>query len=81
MTTLQFTVENIKCNGCINSIKESLLKLQGVLAVEVFIEEQKVCVSGYALERDLFAHKLKEIGYPEKGKNNWLSKVRSLVNC
>jgi copper chaperone CopZ len=81
MTTHQYLVENIKCLGCVNSIKEHLLKMKGVLAVEVVIEEQKVCVSGYGLERDLFTQKLKEIGYPEKGKNSWLRKARSLVNC
>lgn len=81
MTTHQYLVENIKCNGCVNSIKETLHKMQGVLAVEVLKEEQKVCVSGYGLEREIFAQKLKEIGYPEKGKNSWLSKARSMVNC
>lgn len=81
MTTHQIFVENIKCGGCINSIKTALLKNKGVTAVEIHKEEHKVCVTGIAVERDDMVHKLASLGYPEKGKNSILSKTKSLVNC
>lgn len=79
MTTHQIFVENIKCEGCINNIKTSLIKLKGVSAVEVF--NNKVCISGNTLERDAIVKQLANIGYPEKGNNNFLSKAKSFITC
>lgn len=81
MTTHQIFVENIKCGGCMNSIKTALLKLSGVTAVEIFKEEDKVCVSGIAVEKELLIAKLSSLGYPEKGNNNLISKAKSFVSC
>lgn len=81
MTTHQIFVENIKCGGCMNSIKTALLKLSGVTAVEIFKEEDKVCVSGIAVEKDTLIAKLSSLGYPEKGNNNFISKAKSYVSC
>ncbi|MEP7232761.1 MAG: heavy-metal-associated domain-containing protein [Ginsengibacter sp.] len=81
MTTHQIFVENIKCSGCINSIKTILLKRKGVIAVVINKEENKVCVSGIAIERNDLVMKLATLGYPERGNNNLISKVKSFVNC
>ncbi|MBU7571681.1 MAG: heavy-metal-associated domain-containing protein [Flavobacterium sp.] len=81
MTTHQIFVENIKCGGCMNSIKTALLKLRGVTAVEIFKDEDKVCVSGIAVEKDTLIAKLSSLGYPEKGNNNFISKAKSFVSC
>ena len=81
MTTHQIFVENIKCGGCMNSIKTALLKLSGVTAVEIFKEEDKVCVSGIAVEKEMLIAKLSSLGYPEKGNNNLISKAKSFVSC
>jgi copper chaperone len=81
MTTHQIFVENIKCGGCINSIKTALLKLSGITAVEIFIDEDKVCVSGIAVEKETVVAKLSSLGYPEKGNNNFFSKAKSYVSC
>lgn len=64
-----------------NSIRTALLKLKGVTAVEIFKEEDKVCVSGIAVEKDVIVAKLSALGYPQKGQNNILSKARSYVSC
>lgn len=64
-----------------NSIKTALLKLSGVTAVEIFKEEDKVCVSGIAVEKDTLIAKLSSLGYPEKGNNNFISKAKSYVSC
>ena len=81
MITHQIFVENIKCEGCINSIKNAMLKQNGVSAVQVFLEEDKVCVSGIAIDKDMLVKKLSSLGYPEKGSNNLISKAKSLVSC
>lgn len=81
MTTHQIFVENIKCEGCMNSIKNALLKENGVSAVQVLLEEDKVCVSGIAIDKDMLVKKLSSLGYPEKGSNNLISKAKSFVSC
>ena len=81
MTTHQIFVENIKCAGCMNSIKTALLKLRGVAAVEIYKDEDKVCVSGIAVEKEMVTAKLSSLGYPQKGNNNLLNKTKSFVNC
>lgn len=81
MVTHQIFVENIKCAGCINTIKDGLQKLPGVIAVDVFKEENKVCITGIAIERQVMADKMLSLGYPEKGHNNFFSKAKSFVTC
>ena len=64
-----------------NTIKTALLKLRGVAAVEIYKDEDKVCVSGVAVEKELVTAKLSALGYPQKGNNNLLNRAKSLVNC
>lgn len=64
-----------------NSIKTALLKLRGVTAVEIFKDEDKVCVSGIAVEKEVVLAKLSSLGYPQKGNNNLVSKAKSFVSC
>jgi copper chaperone CopZ len=81
MTTHQIFVENIKCGGCINSIKTTLLKKKGVIAVEIHKEADKVCVTGVAIEREDMVSQLLSLGYAVKGNNSLLSKAKSFVSC
>ena len=64
-----------------NSIKTSLLKICGVTAVEIFKEEDKVCVSAIAVEKKTLIAKLSSLGYQEKGNNDFISKAKSFVSC
>ncbi len=81
MISYQLLVENIKCIGCVNKIKEGLLKMKGVMGVEVIEVEHKVCVSGIGISRDSIAANLAKLGYPETGHNNLFSRARSFVTC
>lgn len=81
MTTHKIFVNNIKCNGCIQSIKAALQKINGVSAVDVFKEEDKICVSGIAIDREEILTKLASLGYPEKGHNSIFKKAKSFVSC
>lgn len=74
-------VENIKCGGCMNSIKSALLKIRGVSAVEIDKEADKVSVEGENVEREELIDKLRALGYPEKGHNSLVSKAKSMVSC
>jgi copper chaperone CopZ len=81
MTTHQIFVDNIKCSGCIHTIKTNLCKIKGVSAVEVYTGIGKVCVTGIAIEREDMLNKLALLGYPEKGNNNLLKRAQSIVSC
>ncbi len=69
-------VENIKCSGCVNSIKSALLKINGVNAVEVDIENELITING-DVDSNLILNKLTNTGYPEKGNNDFLKKSKS----
>lgn len=75
-----FEVENIKCNGCINRIKTSLLTIEGVETVAINLELEMLSVEG-AFDREKVIAKLNELGYPEKGNNSIVKKAKSYVNC
>lgn len=49
MPTEIIFVENIKCGGCMNSIKEAVKKLQGVSDVVIDKENDKVTIHGTAM--------------------------------
>ena len=76
----QFEVENIKCGGCMNSIKTALLKLDGVTEVSIDKEIDTVTVTGTMIREDVI-NKLNDLGYPEKGNNTLIRKAKSYVNC
>ncbi len=61
----KFTVKNVKCGGCVNTIREGLGKFPGVNGVDVQIEGGKVSVTGEGLSRPALSSKLAELGYPE----------------
>ena len=74
-------VENIRCGGCMKSIREALGRLPGVDEVVVSKEEEKLEVTGTAPDRVRIVDKLASMGYPEKGNNSILYKAKSLVSC
>ena len=65
MQTETFQVKNIKCGGCVTTVRNGLAALPGVEQVDVQIEGGKVTVSGGGLERSQIAATLKSLGYPE----------------
>lgn len=75
-----FEVENIKCGGCMNSIKTALLKIDSVDEVTIDKDSDTMVVKGTA-EREIIIAKLNELGYPEKGDNTLLRQAKSYVNC
>ena len=80
--TLQIKVENIKCGGCMNSIKTSLLKMANVQEVNIDKETEIVQISGdLPIDKEEILAQLARMGYPEEGSNNLLHKAKSFVSC
>ena len=61
----RFEVENVKCGGCVGTIRDGLSSIAGVKDVAVVIQGGEVTVSGEDLDRAALAHKLRQLGYPE----------------
>lgn len=78
-------VENIKCGGCANTIKNRLSELEGVEAVSVVIEDGLVNIDGDEQLRDKVSAELLRLGYPEKGTAEGIraaaAKAKSFVSC
>jgi copper chaperone CopZ len=73
-------VENIKCGGCMNSIKTALLKIENVTEVTIDKETDTITIDAEN-DRTVFVNTLSSLGYPEKGRNTLLHKGKSLVSC
>ena len=79
---MDITVENIKCGGCANAIKNSLLSLENVDTVDVDVESGIVHIVGSdSIGRDKIISKLKSMGYPEPGKGSGITTATSYVSC
>lgn len=77
-----FLVENIKCHGCAGTITTELKKLVDDCSVVVTPGEGRVEVqSEHSIDRALVLNKLHQLGYPEAGENNLISKAKSYVSC
>lgn len=73
-------VENIKCGGCMNSIKTALQKIETVTDVAIDKESDTITVKSET-EREVVVATLSKLGYPEKGNNTLLHKGKSFVSC
>lgn len=78
-------VENIKCNGCANSIRGKLLDQQLARTVDVDVEHGEVHIDGDPEWRDRAALALAKMGYPEVGSVEGMkaaaAKAKSFVSC
>jgi copper chaperone CopZ len=82
MTTTLY-IQNLKCNGCVNTITNKLSLLTNISAVKVDIETNSVTFN-YVDTNALQSVKktLNSNGYPEEGENNPLgTKAKSFVSC
>ena len=61
---MDFVVENIKCHGCVNSIKTGLFKIEGVEQVSIDLDSQTIRVDGNA-DPELIKKSLSDMGYPQ----------------
>ena len=78
--THKIEVENIKCGGCMNSIKTALLKIENVTEVAIDKETDTITIDADN-DRAAFVNTLSSLGYPEKGHNTLLHKGKSFLSC
>jgi copper chaperone CopZ len=78
--THKIEVENIKCGGCMNSIKTALLKIENVTGVAIDKETDTITIDADN-DRAVFVNTLSRLGYPEKGHNTLLHKGKSFLSC
>jgi copper chaperone len=79
-------VDNLKCGGCANSIKNALTDIKGIVSVIVTPEADEVrIVHDDLLSLKLAKDELKKLGYPETGTTEGFEKitdnVKSYVSC
>ena len=51
----EYSIEGVKCGGCVAAVKERLSKLDNVDNIEVNIQEKTVVVEGEVSKEDLQA--------------------------
>lgn len=83
MNIENFTVANLSCDGCINTISKSLNKIIGVDKVEIDLDTNIVSVYYIGkLNRDEIADELLSLGYPEATEENGLlTQLKSYGSC
>ncbi|MEY5049828.1 MAG: hypothetical protein RLZZ175_3187 [Bacteroidota bacterium] len=83
MKTEKIIIANLKCGGCATTIKNDLLKLNGVNEVSVDIENDAVNVNyNDDLDRNIIIDKLHSLGYPEAtAENGLLLQIKSYASC
>jgi copper chaperone CopZ len=81
MKTQEIFVENIKCGGCMTSIKNALEKIKGVVKVEINKDEEKISLTGDHYQLSEVIDSLNSMGYPQKGENSVFKQAKSYVSC
>jgi len=81
MKTQEIFVENIKCGGCITSIKQALEKIKGIAKVEIDKEEEKISLTGDHYKLSEVIDSLNFMGYPQRGDNTIFKQAKSYVSC
>ncbi|MBK6998360.1 MAG: heavy-metal-associated domain-containing protein [Lewinellaceae bacterium] len=78
-----FEVENIKCGGCMNTIRKGLEQMPGVSSAQPENEHGTVTVDfdESKVAPDAISLKLADMGYPLVGENNFGKKAKSYVSC
>ena len=49
----EYSIEGVKCGGCVAAVKEKLSKLESVVDVEINIQEKTILVEGDVSKEDL----------------------------
>lgn len=81
MKTQEIFVENIKCGGCMTSIKNALEKIKGIIKVDINKDEEKISLTGDQYQLSEVINSLNSMGYPQKGENSLFKQAKSYVSC
>lgn len=83
MKTENIVVENLKCQGCANTIRREMAWIGEVISVDVNLDTStvKIDYAGKNRMREVFTDKLRKLGYPEEGTGRLNQRVKSYVSC
>ncbi|MCU0470745.1 MAG: heavy-metal-associated domain-containing protein [Arcicella sp.] len=83
MKTSKFIVENLKCNGCVNTIRNRLNALNGILSVAVDRDNSSIeVIHNNNISQKEIKILLANLGYPEENSDNSIIlKAKSYVSC
>lgn len=83
MKTEKIIVENLKCGGCINTIQNKLMSVEGVKKVSANKDNSEITIEADdEVSRETLCSKLKAAGYPEQGTdNNLITQIKSYGSC
>jgi len=76
----KFEVENIKCNGCVNTIEKEVSSLDGISNVSVDLTTKILTFESDDNLVNNVELKLQEIGHPKKEPTDILSKAKAYLN-
>jgi len=81
-----FSVQNVKCGGCANTLKTKLEPLFGEIVVNLEVEPREITVDIDASQIDALRSELKQLGYPMADESlgfidNQSAKAKSFVSC
>jgi|GEM_PF-946978 copper chaperone len=68
MNTITLSLKNIKCDGCVKSIKTAMEKHTNIKEVNVVKETGAVTIKGEDLINSNIIEELTALGYPENKK-------------
>ena len=74
-------IDNLKCDGCGNTIRKKLLKINGVIDANAIPENGTVEVKLNSDVMQLVIDTLTQLGYPPAGTSNNLQKIKSYASC
>jgi copper chaperone CopZ len=83
MTATTIEIVNLKCHGCVNTVKKGILSLNGINDVDINLEKSKITVPTIdEIVLENVKEKLSKMGYPEiHDANTMLHKAKSFVSC
>lgn len=84
VTTIK--VDNLSCEGCVNTIEKKLMSMKGIVKVNVLLEDQEIMIiHKKGVNIDNLKETLKKLGYPETGTTHGIDKIsrnlKSYVSC
>ena len=82
MKIFKHAVDNLKCAGCENRIKKSLMKIEGIKDIDINSQSGTITIQHEELmNTDVFKNTLDTLGYPMLGTSNQLQKAKSYISC
>lgn len=81
-----FEVENVKCNGCANTLKKKLADDFGDIDVSLDVFPRRITLDIQDSDIDKLRNVLKSIGYPMSDEkldtiDNITTKAKSFISC